>query len=140
MRVQALLSALASTAAADFHAFISQNGLEGMFKVTNAGVTSLENYNNALGDAWMNGYFTYHDALYSRAAMSGPLSETCDFQSLPSSLSQPTNDDLAYRTVLVAGSSGNACGTLIPDDAAYATRQNHFESHIYTKMVVKRRA
>ena len=82
------------------------------FVIDENGNKNIENGNAALNAA----YSAIVNTLYTRTAMSNPLSETCT-DSYMASQPAVTGNDYAYKTVMLKYNGQNACGVLIPDDA-----------------------
>ena len=118
MRTNALITAFLGkyVSAKNYNAFVSQNGMEGTFQVNDAG--NVLGLTGSLSSA-EGATYEFKNTLYSRAAMSNAMVDSCGDSSMQS-VSAPNSGDYAYKTVMFTGTDGNACGTLIPEDAIYS--------------------
>ena len=89
-----------------------------MFTINDQGQVSSTSANAAFSAALSSA--SIHSTLYTRAAMSNPLIDNCDASGVGSAATFANGDSYAYKTVMIPSGSGNACGTLIPDDAVYS--------------------
>jgi Cu/Zn superoxide dismutase len=92
--------------------------MEGNFKVSDVDV-GLVTAGTAFETPGQETTYEFKDTLYSRAAMSNALVGSCGDAAM-GSVSAPSSGDYAYKTVMLTGPDGHACGTLIPEDAVYS--------------------